>query len=61
MFNRDKFFKKMIKNPTPENKYLYSKFRNGWSQNTVSPKFSIIKIVLKSIKPKLLTRVESIK
>ena len=28
MFNRDKFFKKMIKNPTPENKYLYSKFRN---------------------------------
>ena len=31
MFNRDKLFKKMIKNPTPENKYLYekySKFRN---------------------------------
>ena len=28
MFNRDKFFKKIIKNPTPENKYLYSKFRN---------------------------------
>ena len=28
MFNREKFFKKMIKNPTPENKYLYSKFRN---------------------------------
>ena len=28
MFNRDKFFKKMIKNATPENKYLYSKFRN---------------------------------
>ena len=28
MFNRDKFFKKMVKNPTPENKYLYSKFRN---------------------------------
>ena len=28
MFNSDKFFKKMIKNPTPENKYLYSKFRN---------------------------------
>ena len=28
MFKRDKFLKKMAKNPTPENKYLYSKFRN---------------------------------
>ena len=28
MFNRNKFFKKMVKNPTPENKYMYSKFRN---------------------------------
>ena len=28
MFNRDKFFKKTIKNPTSVSKYLYYKFRN---------------------------------
>ena len=28
MFYRDKFFRKMVKNPTSENKYLYFKFGN---------------------------------
>ena len=48
MFNKRQAFKKMIKNPTPENKYLYSKFRNRVVSE--DPKLSITKIILKSIK-----------
>ena len=52
MSNRDKFFKKMAKNSTSAIiSICIPNLEIVWSQNNISPKLSIIKIISKSIKP----------